>query len=303
MNLTRTKIRFLDLTCNAGGCGCSMRCAECWAMLKVAARMQCPKCRAFRVHEHPERIAAVLRRRKAAVIGWDFTGDMFDPERQFGAIDQRFAAMALTQHLTHVVLTKRPARMREYFLTRTPIDDSHRVQTSPQWYGVATNWLDEGCGGILGRAWDRCHAAMETVDSSLPLRNVWNGVTVRNQAEADAKIPELMQVPGNRWLSIEPLWGPVDLDCVTCIGDCDDDGAWLEQIGGVIVGCDNRRDVPCDPRWVHYIVDQCRAAEVPVFVKQLNLDGKIVTDPAKFPEYLRLRQLPWTLTTKGAETP
>jgi protein gp37 len=47
----------------------------------------------------------------------------------------------------------------------------------------------------------------------MPLPNVWLGVTVCNQAEADAKIPVLLQTPAAlRFVSIEPMLGPVDLD-------------------------------------------------------------------------------------------
>ena len=41
--------------------------------------------------------------------------------------------------------------------------------------------------------------------------NVYLGATICNQAEADKNIPILLQIPGKRWLSIEPLLGPIDL--------------------------------------------------------------------------------------------
>lgn len=55
-------------------------------------------------------------------------------------------------------------------------------------------------------------------------RNVWLGATVVNQAEADRDIPKLLDVPAaKRFLSMEPLLGPVDirkwLDPWTC-ADC-----------------------------------------------------------------------------------
>lgn len=45
---------------------------------------------------------------------------------------------------------------------------------------------------------------------------------------------------------------------------------------------------------VEKIVAQCVARGVPVFVKQLSLGGKCVTDIDKFPMHLRVRQVPWT---------
>jgi protein gp37 len=50
---------------------------------------------------------------------------------------------------------------------------------------------------------------------------------------------------------------------------------------------------PCKIEWVESIVEQCRATDVPVFVKQLDIGGKCVTDINKFPEHLRIRQVPW----------
>ena len=66
----------------------------------------------------------------------------------------------------------------------------------------------------------------------------------------------------------------------------------------LVVGCEsgpNRR--PCKIEWVESIVEQCRSASVPVFVKQLDIGGKCVTDISKFPAHLQIRQVPWA--TKG----
>lgn len=46
------------------------------------------------------------------------------------------------------------------------------------------------------------------------------------------------------------------------------------------------------------LIHQCRCAGVPVFVKQLDLNGKCERDIAKFPKHLQIRQVPWA--TKGA---
>jgi protein gp37 len=67
---------------------------------------------------------------------------------------------------------------------------------------------------------------------------------------------------------------------------------------GNVVGCEsgpNRR--PCKIEWVEHIVDQCRRNHVPVFVKQLGIGGKCVTDISRFPSHLRIRQVPWSLET------
>jgi protein gp37 len=46
----------------------------------------------------------------------------------------------------------------------------------------------------------------------IPLPNVWLGVTVCNQEEADFKIPILLHTPAaKRFISVEPMLGPIDL--------------------------------------------------------------------------------------------
>ena len=62
----------------------------------------------------------------------------------------------------------------------------------------------------------------------------------------------------------------------------------------VVVGAEsgaNRR--PCKIEWVEDIVDTCESWNVPVFVKQLEINGKLVTDINKFPQHLQIREVPW----------
>lgn len=150
--------------------------------------------------------------------------------------------------------------------------------------------------------------------------NVWLGVSVEDQQRADERIPVLLDTPAAvRFLSIEPMLGPVDLgpkmccdgrDCacmgkptdlpLICGGSCDN---WIDW---VIVGGESGPGArPCDIAWVRSIVAQCRAAGVACFVKQL---GSVVGglglsraevrmrskggDPDEWPEDLRVREFP-----------
>lgn len=131
------------------------------------------------------------------------------------------------------------------------------------------------------------------------LDNVWYGITAENQKRYDERI----QPFGNcfcgtsrrTWLSLEPLLGPID-DMNVLISNEDFFGSVLDYIGWVVVGAESgpakvRR--PCKLEWVESIVQQCRSAGVPVFVKQLDINGKLVKDIEKFPEHLQIRQVPW----------
>jgi len=126
--------------------------------------------------------------------------------------------------------------------------------------------------------------------------HLWLGVTVEDQKRANKRIPLLIHTPAvHRWLSVEPMLEQVDLllDIHAKYGPI---GTPHPMIDWVVVGSEsgaNRR--PCDLDWIYSIVDQCQNAQIPVFVKQLDLDGKCVhkwSDP-KFPNDLKIRELPW----------
>lgn len=116
-----------------------------------------------------------------------------------------------------------------------------------------------------------------------PLPNVWLGITVVNQAEADRDIPKLLSTPAAvRFLSIEPMLGPVDLtdispnrgdrseDHFSALFDPDDDQAdTLHYVDWVIVGGESGPKArPMHPKWVRDIRDQCDVAGVPFLFKQ-----------------------------------
>jgi len=120
------------------------------------------------------------------------------------------------------------------------------------------------------------------------IAHIYFGLTVCNQQEADEKIPAFLQVPGKKFLSIEPMLGPVDItqirdghtrDHVTINAltgipydwDYDeenpDDGTG--KINAVILGGETGPGArPMHPDWVRSIRDQCEAAGVPFFFKQ-----------------------------------
>jgi protein gp37 len=86
--------------------------------------------------------------------------------------------------------------------------------------------------------------------------NLWMGVSVEN-ARVLGRVDDLRQVPAAvRFLSCEPLLGPLD-------------GINLAGIHWVIAGGESGpRARPLDPRWVADLRDTCRQAEVPFFFKQ-----------------------------------
>ncbi len=119
--------------------------------------------------------------------------------------------------------------------------------------------------------------------------NVWLGCTVVNQAEADRDIPNLLAVPARvRFLSMEPLLGPVDLAVLTdsrghdinalrgiACDPTDPDGAddyyRTEKLDWVIVGGESGPGArPMEDDWARDILAQCKAAGVAAFLKQMG---------------------------------
>lgn len=103
--------------------------------------------------------------------------------------------------------------------------------------------------------------------------NVWIGATIVNQDEADRDIPKLLAVPAaRRFLSMEPLLGPVDLTSINRNGGTGLmrplDGRF-NRLDWVIVGGESGPNArPMHPDWARDLRDQCQAAGVPFLFKQ-----------------------------------
>ncbi|KKN88407.1 hypothetical protein LCGC14_0249700 [marine sediment metagenome] len=234
-----------------------------------------------------EDLTQPLRWKKPRTIGTVFMGDLFHPAVPFAFLDKVFAVMALCLQHTFVTCMKRAERMREYL---TESDTERRVAAGMGAYRLDAPW--RGLDGL----W--------------PLPNVHLGVTVESHGQTN-RIVHLLKAPAaHRWLSIEPMLGPVDLTNVanktrppavisgSVLGSdgrgFTPGGANGTGIDGVILGCEsgpNRR--PFDLDWARRVRDDCQAAGVKLYVKQLSIDGKVVTAPALFPEGLRSRELSW----------
>lgn len=182
------------------------------------------------------------------------------PENSWSAVAQArlrlFQLIDSTKNLDWLLLTKRPENIASIL----------REEISLGTYGEDWNFADH-------------------------MPNVWLGTTVENQKSADIRIPELLKVPAAvRFLSIEPMLGPVDFM------NADGDG-WRGGMTGaihwVIVGCESGKNGRrMERKWTENIVEQCKAAGVPVFVKQLEINGKVTGDIEQFPRALQVREFP-----------
>jgi protein gp37 len=106
-----------------------------------------------------------------------------------------------------------------------------------------------------------------------PPANVMYGTSVVDQATADDMIPKLLEVPGRRFLSMEPLIGPVSFRWAKWIDRTERKPEWhLEGLWGidwVIVGGESGHGArPMRPQWAKDIRDQCAETETPFHFKQ-----------------------------------
>lgn len=115
------------------------------------------------------------------------------------------------------------------------------------------------------------------------LRHVWLGVSVEDQAAADARIPDLLETPATvRFLSCEPLLGPITL--APCPG-----------VDWIIVGGESGHGArPMEIAWARDLVEQARDRIVAPFVKQLGtvLGGREHHNIDTFPADLQVREFP-----------
>jgi protein gp37 len=122
-----------------------------------------------------------------------------------------------------------------------------------------------------------------------PPENWWSGLTICNQQEADEKIPVFLQVPGKKFLSIEPMLGavnltnlplrkmsPIGLKFVDALRGWESERAYKcgpgrqgGKIDAVILGGETGTGArPLHPDWARSVRDKCAAAGVPFFFKQ-----------------------------------
>jgi protein gp37 len=190
---------------------------------------------------------APLRWKRPRRIFVNSLSDLFHDGVPDAVIDRVFAVMALSPQHTFQLLTKRPERMLGYLdkAIGRIADAVQPLRTDNEAVGPLPHIMP-------GAAW-------------WPLPNVWLGVSVEDQAAADARIPLLLATPAaKRFLSCEPLLGPVTLDYVPVFGP-DRERLLHWVIAGGESGPGAR---PMHPGWVRQLRDQCAAAGVPFFFKQ-----------------------------------
>ena len=230
------KIEWTDETWNpVTGCTkVSEGCDHCYAET-IAHRFTGTKAypNGFDVTLRPERLDQPLRWKRPRKVFVNSMSDLFHKDVPDDYIARVFAVVALAPQHTFQVLTKRPGRMRSLL-------SSEQFESA---VFLATEGRFEGCF-----PW--------------PLPNVWLGTSVENQKWADVRIPLLLDTPAAiRFLSCEPLLGPIDLFAWNI-----DRGM---RVDWVIVGGESGPHArPMHPDWARQLRDDCLTAGIPFHFKQ-----------------------------------
>jgi protein gp37 len=244
----RSKIEWTEATWNpVTGCvEVSEGCDHCYART-FAERWRGvtghPYEQGFDLRIHPDRLDQPLRWKRPRVVFVNSMSDLFQDGVPDVFIAQVYRVMHESPRHTFQILTKRPGRM---------------ASTLGRWTEAV--WpLAEICDPpVPGMKW--------------PLPNVWLGTSVETQKWANVRIPKLLDTPAAvRFVSVEPMLGPVDLSEWVSPARARRD-AGVESSAGldwVIVGGESGPGArPMRPDWARTIRDQCVAAGVAFFFKQ-----------------------------------
>ena len=212
------------------------------------------------------KLEQVLRLQRPRKIFWCDMTDIFYEGYPNEWIDRCIATMMAAEHHTHQILTKRTKRMREYF-NAPDLFDRLRAAANRCPDGSAS---DLGHPNIVTLAAPNVRKAfkMGAINSfgrmRLPAPNIWIGASMENQEAVDQRMPDLLGTKASvRFVSAEPLLGPIDLGPIHLPG--------VPHLDWVIVGGESGPKArPCNLEWIESLVEQCRAARVAPFVKQVG---------------------------------
>jgi protein gp37 len=260
----RTSIEWTEATWNpATGCTkVSPGCDHCYAE-RIARRFAGTKAypRGFEPTLRPERLDQPLRWTRPRRIFVCSMADLFHDAVPDEYIAEVFAIMALAPQHTFQVLTKRHGRMRSLLNSREFRAMVARCTIVRAEHDSGPPYLPE-------------HLVMPPGGESWwPLPNVWVGVSAEDQRRADLRIPALLRTPAAvRWISAEPLLGPIDLRLIGRAPSLLVEGTtitWERAIHWVVAGGESGRGArPMHPDWARGLRDQCAAAGVPFLYKQ-----------------------------------
>jgi protein gp37 len=210
----------------------------------------------FGITIHPDALSIPLGWTKPRRIFVNSMSDLFHGGVSNRFVAQVFAVMAAAPQHTFQLLTKRHARMRSL--------------------------LNDGTFRAAVGIYLAARLGDDDADFTWPLPNVWLGVSVENQKFADIRIPYLLRTPAAvRWLSVEPLIGPLNLRYGQyAMPDGETYGTSLDGIDWCVLGGESGPGArPMHPDWARFVRDQCQSTGTPYFFKQFGAYAPVADKP------------------------
>lgn len=250
--MNRTNIDFLDYSWNPLCMRCtpiSEGCEHCWHIRRAKMLTRNTKmtldARLGYSGSCPvlmrDRLNDPLKVKKSARIGTQFMGDLFHEDIGWNDQYKIFEIMLTAYWHSFFILTKRPQIMAK------KLEDVY--------FHLQRNYNHQ----------------------TIPVENIKIGISAENQPRLDERLHYLVNLQAVvRFLSLEPLLGPIDLpfknETITPIID------WV-IIGGLSLP--GGKIVPPNPRWIDNIVVQCGLAGIPVFIKD---NAQYLPERREFPK-------------------
>jgi protein gp37 len=228
----------------------------------------------FGLTAHPDALTVPLRWHKPRRVFVNSMSDLGHARVPADFLAQVWGVMAATPQHTYQILTKRPTRMRAL---------------------LASNTFRSRVDAAADAAFDAGNLWADSLDPMpWPLPNVWMGTSIELDRYC-RRADDLRQTPAAvRFLSLEPLLGPLPSLDMTGID-------WA-----IVGGESGPGSRALDLAWARDIIERCREAGTAVFVKQLgarwaatNGGGK-GGDMDRWPEGLRIREFPRLPEMTGA---
>lgn len=241
------------------------------------------------VYEH---LGDPIRWTKPRRIFVNSMSDLFHEALAFEHVAAIFGVMASSPKHVFQILTKRPARAREFFAWLDRREEQGRAMfpdDAPSWRIGQLLARELSRFGLSGARPGTDATGWEDFDprrQPWPLPNVWIGVSVEDQQSADERIPDLLACPAAvRWVSYEPALGPIDFRRWTLAEHGRHHIGAAPGLSWIVVGGESGPGArPFDLSWARSTIAQCRASGIACFVKQLGADPHVYVPPSGAPD-------------------
>lgn len=243
----------------------------------------------FGLTAHPDVLTEPLRWKKPRKVFVNSMSDLFHARVPRAFLARVFAVMAATPQHTYQILTKRPERAARILTDLCACGSGHpngeHFRSQMEW--AATSHSPTYVPGLEHGIYHR---------SSWPLPNVWLGTSIESDDYA-RRANALRAAPAAvRFISAEPLLGPLD-------------NLNLRNIDWLILGGESGPGArPLQPWWIADLIHAARQSGTAPFLKQLGsvwardttVAGKTVAgwgdtkggNPAHWPAQFRIREYP-----------